>query len=107
VCDARSCEQTDETGEEPLMAKIYIRLPPGVALPDVPALIECEGATVAEALADCVARHPRLKGRIFRRDGTPWVGVSVNGRDVPPEAASRTAVEDGAEIRLLPPVGAC
>jgi molybdopterin converting factor small subunit len=89
------------------MARIHIRLPLGVALPDVPTLIECEGATVAEALADCVAKQPRLEGRIFRRDGTPWVGVSVNGRNVPPEAASRTAVADGDEIRLLPPVGAC
>ena len=44
--------------------------------------MECEGRDVAEALADCVAREPRLKSRIFREDGTVWVGVFVNGRNV-------------------------
>jgi len=68
--------------------------------------MECEGATVAEALADCAAKQPRLKTRIFRQDGTPWVGVILNGRNVTTETA-QTAVEDGDEIRLLPIAGAC
>jgi molybdopterin converting factor small subunit len=89
------------------MAKVLVGLPVGVALPGMPALIECEGTTVAEALADCVAREPRLKSRIFRQDGTPGVGVTVNGRNVPPETGLAVAVEDGEEIRLLPAVGAC
>jgi molybdopterin converting factor small subunit len=89
------------------MAKVLVRLPVGVALPGMPELIECEGATVAEALADCVAREPRLKTRIFRQDGTPGVGVTVNGRNVPPETGLAVAVADGEEIRLLPAVGAC
>ncbi len=79
----------------------------GVALPDIPAVIECEGATVAEALADCADKEPRLKGRLFRQDGTPWVGVSLNGLAIPPEKGPFTPVEDGDEIRLLPPAGAC
>jgi molybdopterin converting factor small subunit len=89
------------------MAKVLVRLPVGVALPGMPELIECEGATVAEALADCVAREPGLKARIFRRDGTPGVGVTVNGRNVPPETGLAVAVAEGEEIRLLPAVGAC
>jgi molybdopterin converting factor small subunit len=89
------------------MSKVVVRLPVGVALPDGPESMECEGATVAEALADCAAKEPRLQGRLFRRDGTPWVGVSVNGRSVLPEAGPVTAIEDGDEIRLLPPAGAC
>ena len=78
-----------------------------MALPDIPAVIECEGATVAEVLADCAAKEPRLKGRLFRQDGTPWVGVSLNGGAVPPEKGPVTSVEDGDEIRLLPLAGAC
>ena len=89
------------------MARAFVRLPVGVALPGMPELMECGGATVAEALADCVTQDPRLKGRIFRKDGTFWVGVSVNGRDVPPDAGPVTAIEDGDEIRLLPAAGAC
>jgi molybdopterin converting factor small subunit len=89
------------------MAKAHVRLPVGVALAGMPADMECEGATVAEALADCVAKEPRLKNRIFRQDGTPWVGVSVNGRHVPPDTGLVTAIKDGDEIRLIPAVGAC
>jgi molybdopterin converting factor small subunit len=88
------------------MAKVRVSLPVGVVLPGLPPLMECEGATVAEALADCTAKQPRLKTRIFRQDGTPWVGVILNGRNVTTETAL-TAVEDGDEIRLLPIAGAC
>ena len=88
------------------MAKVRVSLPVGVVLPGLPTLMECEGATVAEALADCAAKQPRLKTRIFRQDGTPWVGVILNGRNVTTETA-QTAVEDGDEIRLLPIAGAC
>ena len=62
------------------MARVFLRLPVGIAGSGGPSLLECEGATVAEALADCVAREPRLRSRIFREDGTVWVGVFINGR---------------------------
>lgn len=88
------------------MAKVLIRLPVGVAPAGVPTLMECEGATVAEALADCVAKEPRLKNRILRQNDTPWVGVTLNGRDVTTETGL-TAIEDGDEIRLMPLAGAC
>jgi hypothetical protein len=89
------------------MPKAFVRLPVGVALPGMPELIECEGATVAEVLVDCVAKEPRLQSRIFRQDGTPSVGVTVNGRNVPPETRLAVAFAEGEEIRLLPAVGAC
>ena len=88
------------------MAKAHVRLPVGIALPGMPTLMECQGATVAELLADCVAREPRLAKRIFRADGTPWVGLTVNGRDVTTEMGV-AAIEDGDEIRMTPPAGAC
>jgi molybdopterin converting factor small subunit len=97
---------TNRQDQELFMAKVLVRLPVGVVLPGVPTLVECEGTTVAEALADCIAKEPRLKNRIFRQDGTPWVGVTLNGRNVTTETAL-TAVEDGDEIRLLPIAGAC
>jgi len=66
--------------------------------------MECQGRDVAEALADCVAREPRFKGRIFREDGTVWVGVFLNGRNVRQIAGLETPLSDGDEIRLLPPI---
>jgi MoaD family protein len=66
--------------------------------------MECEGATVAEALADCVAKEPRLRSRIFREDGSVWVGVFVNGRNVRQFSGLETGIDDGDEIRLLPPI---
>lgn len=89
------------------MVSALARLPVGVVLSGVPAAMECEGATVAEALADCIAKEPRLKNRIFRRDGATWVGVIVNGRNVTAQTGLVTALEDGDEIRMLPPAGAC
>jgi MoaD family protein len=66
--------------------------------------MECRGRTVAEALADCVAREPRFKERIFREDGTVWVGVFLNGRNVRQTGGLEQALGDGDEIRLLPPI---
>ena len=86
------------------MAKALIRLPVGIAGTDGPTRLECDGVTVAEALADCVAKEPRLKTRIFREDGTVWVGVFVNGRNVRQSSGLETRIEDGDEIRLLPPI---
>ena len=89
------------------MAKALVRLPVGVILPGMPTSLHCEGTTVAEALADCVAQEPRLAKRLFRPDGSPWVGISVNGRSLSPETGLAAPIAEGDEIRLLPAVGAC
>jgi molybdopterin converting factor small subunit len=89
------------------MTKALVRLPVGVILPGMSASLLCEGATVAEALADCVAQEPHLAKRIFRPDGTPWVGISVNGRCLAPDTGLVAPLAEGDEIRLIPGVGAC
>ena len=86
------------------MAKALIKLPVGIAGSDGPSHLECEGATVGEALADCVAKEPRLKTRIFREDGGVWVGIFVNGLNVRQGQGLDTPIGDGDEIRLLPPI---
>ncbi len=86
------------------MAKAMMKLPPGISGKDGPRTMECQGRDVAEALADCVAREPRFKARIFREDGTVWVGVFLNGRNVRQIAGLETPLSDGDEIRLLPPI---
>lgn len=93
--------------DEQLMAKVSVSLPLGVSLPGMPERMECRGATVSEVLADCVTQQPRLRGRVFRADGGLWVGVSLNGSQLPLDAAGEAAVKDGDVIRLVPAVGAC
>jgi sulfur-carrier protein len=66
--------------------------------------MECEGMDVREALADCVAREPRLKTRIFREDGSIWVGVFLNGRNIRQAGGLDSPLSDGDQIRLLPPI---
>jgi molybdopterin synthase sulfur carrier subunit len=87
------------------VAKASIKLPPGIAGNEGPTTMACEGRDVAEALADCVSREPRFKSRIFREDGTVWVGVFLNGRNVRQTGGLAMPLADGDEIRLLPPIG--
>jgi MoaD family protein len=86
------------------MAKAMMKLPPGISGKDGPRTLECQGRDVAEALADCVAKEPRFKERIFREDGSVWVGVFLNGRNVRQIGGLETPLADGDEIRLLPPI---
>ena len=89
------------------MAKALVKLPLGVALAGMPTLMACEGATLAEVLADCVTKEPRLEKRVFRPDGALWPGVFVNGSSVSPETGLQIAIQDGDQIGLIPAVGAC
>ena len=86
------------------MASARIRLPVGLVGTDGPRELECNGATVGEALQDCVAKDPRLKPRIFREDGGVWVGIFVNGRNIRSIDGMETVLRDGDEIRLMPPI---
>ena len=86
------------------MASARIKLPVGLVGTDGPRELECNGATVGEALQDCVAKDPRLKPRIFREDGGVWVGIFVNGRNIRSIDGMETVLRDGDEIRLMPPI---
>ncbi len=86
------------------MPRIFVKLPAGLIGPDGCSRLECEGQTVADALKDCVARQPRLASRIFREDGSVWVGVFVNGLNIRRCEGLDTPLQDGDEIRLLPPI---
>jgi MoaD family protein len=86
------------------VARARIKLPVGLVGTDGPRELECDGATVGAALQDCVAKDPRLKPRIFREDGGVWVGIFVNGRNIRSIDGMDTALRDGDEIRLMPPI---
>ena len=86
------------------MARASMRLPVGIAGLDGPSSLQCEGATVQEALADCVAKEPRLRSRIFKEDGTVWVGVFLNGKHIRQTGGVASPLSDGDEIRIMPPI---
>ncbi len=86
------------------MARASIRLPVGMAGPGGNTCLECVGATVGEALADCVGKEPRLRDRIYRDDGSVWVGVFLNGKNVRQAGGLDSPLTDGDEIRILPPI---
>jgi sulfur-carrier protein len=86
------------------VTKALVRLPVGLVAPGGQATLECEGETVGEALADCVAKEPRLKTRIFRDNGDLWVGIFLNGRNIRQGDGLQTRISEDDEIRILPPI---
>jgi sulfur-carrier protein len=86
------------------VAHVFIKLPVGIAGAGGPSRLECEGMTVHEALTDCIEKEPRLRTRIFREDGSLWVGVFLNGRNVRQAGGLDSSLADGDELRILPPI---
>jgi sulfur-carrier protein len=88
----------------PIVATVTVKMPLALVGRDAPQSLEVQGATVGEALRDCVAKQPRLESRIFRADGNVWVGIILNGRSIFSGAGLDEPVTDGDEIKLMPPV---
>ena len=86
------------------MAKVRMRLPVGLVYPDGQKEVECEGATVGEALEDVLQREPRLRPRVYREDGKLFVGIFLNQQNVRMLQGMETALSDGDELRIMPPI---
>ncbi len=85
------------------MPSVRISLPSTLTSPEAPVTVECEGATVAEALGDLAARSPRYGQRIFYGDRL-LVSVVLNGSHLSPLAAKDTELHDGDLLELVTPV---
>ncbi len=67
--------------------------------------LEVEGSTVGEALDAVFNEHGDLRERITEEgDLRRFVNVYVSGEDIRFQDGLDTAVEDGAEITILPAV---
>ncbi|MDX6614951.1 MAG: sulfur-carrier protein [Solirubrobacterales bacterium] len=67
--------------------------------------LEVEGSTVGEALDAVFEQHSDLRERITEEgDLRRFVNVYVSGEDIRFQDGLDTAVEDGAEITILPAV---
>jgi molybdopterin synthase sulfur carrier subunit len=82
-----------------------VRIPP-VLRPQVgnDKQVEAAGATVAEVLADLVARHPGLREQLLTADGSlhRFVNVYLNGQDVRYLDDLATPVSEGDALIILP-----
>jgi len=86
------------------MARVSVKLPVGMTTADGRREVECDAATVGEALEQAVAVEPRLKPRIFRDDGRMWAGVFLNGRNINAREGLATVLEDGDTMKVVPPI---
>jgi MoaD family protein len=86
------------------VATVHVKLPAGMTAGDGARDVECDAATVGEALEQAIAAEPRLRPRIFREDGRMWAGVFLNGRNVNARDGLATALEDGDTMKVVPPI---
>jgi len=86
------------------MAKVFVKLPVGMTTEDGRRDVECDAATVGEALDLAIAVEPRLRPRIYREDGRMWAGVFLNGRNINARDGVKTPLEDGDKMNVVPPI---
>jgi len=86
------------------MAKVAIKLPVGMTTAAGERRVECDAATVAEALEKAIAVEPRLKPRVYREDGRMWAGVFLNARNINALDGLQTQVADGDVLAVVPPI---
>ena len=65
------------------------------------------GHTVGKVLRAATAQHPALRDALFETEDAlrPHVRVLVNGRDVEMLQGLETPMQEGAEVRVFPPIG--
>ncbi len=86
------------------MASVLVKLPVGMTTGDGRAEIECDAATVGEALEKAIAVEPRMRPRIFRDDGRMYAGVFLNGRNINAREGTDTPLNDGDKLAVVPPL---
>ena len=85
------------------MPNVHVSLPAALTSPELPLVIDCEAATVVEALRAAVAQAPRFAQRVFYGDRL-LVSVVINGRHVAPATAPETRLAAGDRVDVMPPV---
>jgi molybdopterin converting factor small subunit len=86
------------------MATVFVKLPVGMTTEDGRRDVECDAATVGEALDSAIAVEPRLRPRIYREDGRMWAGVFLNGRNINAREGVKTQLADGDKMNVVPPI---
>ena len=68
--------------------------------------VEVKAATVGEALADLVAKHPDLRRQLYTEDGKlrAFVNVYLNDEDVRYLQKEATSLKEGDNISIVPSI---
>jgi molybdopterin converting factor small subunit len=86
------------------VATVVVKLSAALVYPSGSTDLEAHGSTVGEVVDDLCAGRPALAGRILGAEGRQLVGIFLNGRSVRQLGGLQTAVADGDEIRMTPPI---
>jgi molybdopterin synthase sulfur carrier subunit len=86
-------------------AKVRIPAPLRKLTKELP-VVDVQGKTVDEVLADLEKKYPGIKERICDENGQirRFINVFVNGEDIRFKDGAKTAVADGAEISIIPAI---
>ena len=70
------------------------------------AVVEVDGKTVQDLLVNLEKNYPGLKERICDESGQirRFVNVFVNGEDIRFKAGPQTAIQEGAEVSIIPAI---
>ena len=86
---------------------VSVRIPtPLRALASGADVASAAGATLADVVADLERQFPGIQDRLLDEDGEirRFVNIFVNGEDVRFEQGLATALQDGAEVSIVPAV---
>jgi molybdopterin synthase sulfur carrier subunit len=89
------------------MPRVKVRVPvPLQKLAGDQDVVEAEGASVAEVLADLERRYPGFASHVQDEQGAVrrYINVFVNDENIRSLDNERTAVKDGDEISLIPAI---
>lgn len=69
-------------------------------------VVEVQGTTVAQGLAQLLARHPELRRHLYADDGRlrAFVNLYLNDEDIRYLDREATAVKDGDTLSIVPSI---
>jgi molybdopterin synthase sulfur carrier subunit len=86
-------------------AKVRIPAPLRKLTKDQP-VVEVNGSTVDEVLANLEKAHPGLRERLYDESGQirRFINIFVNGEDIRFKEGPKTKVQEGAEVSIIPAI---
>jgi sulfur-carrier protein len=84
---------------------VSVRIPSGLrSLTDGKSVVEAQGRTVAEVMANLEDRFPGLRGRVCGDDACQQrlVNIYLQGEDIKYLSGMETELQDGNQLMLIP-----